>query len=197
MAVGYYRLVSPAMNSLVVCALFEAEANVTACTVAGFVPETDKTLLFPDQVQKATLTINNTGGTFDMGFAGDMEADIAYDASAATMQAALRALDTGSATLTVTGTGPFYYTGALTDPVLVIDITDMTGGTASTLVDTQSIREPQVLASAGQVVFKVIGATVAAITDAATALIAAEDDAGDSSAGANVEVASGYPAVAI
>ena len=194
MAIGYYRLIAPAMDPQAVCTLFEAEANITSCTVAGIAPEADESLLFPDVVSKSTLTINNTGGTFDLGAAGDMEEGIAYDAASATIQAALRALGSFGSTLTVTGDGPHLITLAQDDPDLVLDITDLTGGTDSTLVETQDNRTGEVLANPGQVVFKVIGTTVAAITDAAAALIAAEDDAG---AGANVEVASGYPAVAI
>jgi len=198
MAVGYYRLISPSMNAQAVCTLFEAEANVTSCTVAGVTPETSTDPIVSDQAQITTLTIDATGGTFDLGFSGDMEEDIAEDANSATIQAALRALDSGSATLTVTGDGPHVITLTTADPDLVADGTALTGGAGTAvLVDSQSSRDPGVLVFPNQVVFKVIGTTVAAITDAATALIAAEDDAGDSNAGANVEVASGYPAVAI
>ena len=188
MAVGYYKL-TKANDPQTVCTLFEAEANVTACTVAGTAREADTSILFPDQLQKATLTINNTGGTFDLGFAGEMEEEIAYDASSATIQAALRALTLGSATLAVTGDDPHAIVMALTDPTLVLDITDLTGGTDSTLVDSQAHRDEEVLVFPNDVVFKVVGTTVSAITTAAAALI--------SDTTAYVEVAGGYPAVAI
>jgi len=199
MAIGYYRLIAPAMNAQAVCTLFEAEANVTACTVAGIREETDTSALFPDAIQIATITVDASGGTFNIGVADEFEIT-AEAATAASIQVALRANSQFSATLTVTGSdgGPFTYTGALTDPTLVVEDIDLTGGASTVvLVDTQSIRSPEVLVFSNQVVFKVVGTTVAAITDAATALIAAEDDAGDSNAGANVEVAGGYPAVAI
>ncbi len=200
MAVGYYRLEAPALDAQAVCTLFEAEANVTSCTVGGTVGESGGGLLFPDTVEKGTATIDATGGTYDIGAAGDLEEGVAEAATGATVQAALRALDSFGSTLTVTGAagGPLVITLATDDPTIVVDGTDLTGGAGTAVyVITQTPRVEQVLASSGQVIFKVVGTTVAAITDAATALIAAEDDAGDANAGANVIVASGYPAVAI
>ena len=189
MAIGYFTL-TKAADPQTVCTLFEAEANITACTVAGTAGEADGSLLFPDTIEIATLTIDATGGTFDLGFAGDMEEGIAEDANSATIQAALRALDSGSATLTVTGDGPHVYTGALTDTILIADGTDLTGGAGTaTIVQSQTIREAQVLASPAQVVFKVVGTTVAAIDTAAAALI--------SDTTAYPIEASGYPETAI
>lgn len=190
MAIGYYTL-TKAADPQTVCTLFEAEANVTSCTVAGITGEADTSYLFPDAVWKGTLTIDATGGTFDLGSATDIEADIAEDASSATIQAALRALDEYGATLTVTGDGPHVITLAQDDPPLVADATDLTGGAGTaTIVETQASRDAyENLVFPNQVVFKVVGATVSAITTAAAALI--------SDTTAYVEVARGYPAVAV
>lgn len=188
MAIGYYKL-TKAADPQTVCTLFEAEANVSSCTVAGSAREADTSKLFPAVVSKQLLTINNTGGTFDIGATGDLEADVAYDATSATIQAALRALDSFGSTLTVTGDGPHVITLAQTDPAVTIDITNMTGGTDSTITETQDNRSEEVLVFPNDVVFKVVGTTVSAITTAAAALISDET--------AFVEVASGYPAVAI
>lgn len=59
-----------------------------------------------NEVQRLTLTGSPTGGTFRLQVAGGVTQPIAYNASAATIQAALRAVPTvGSAGVTCTG-GP-------------------------------------------------------------------------------------------
>ena len=189
MAIGYFTLTAAA-DPQTVCTLFEAEANITACTVAGTAREADTSKLFPDTIEKGTVTIDATGGTFDIGAAGDLEADVAEDASSATIQAALRALDSFGDTLTVTGDGPHIVTLATTDPTIVVDGTDLTGGAGTVVYAiTQTPRSEEVLVFPGQVVFKVVGTTVAAIDTAAAALIT------DTTA-YPIE-ASGYPETAI
>lgn len=183
MAIAYISLTAAA-DPQAVCTAFEAEANITSCTIAGLAGEADTSRLFPDVVAKYLLTINNTGGTFDIGATGDLEAAVAFNATSATIQAALRALDSFGDTLTVTGDGPHVITMAADDPTLIIDITNMTGGTDSTLVETQDDRDGEVLANPAAGIFKVVGTTVAAIDAAVTAVGGCEE-------------ASGYPEAAI
>ena len=188
MALAYYTLTKSG-DPQAICTLFEAESGINSCVVLGTAGEASTGVIFPAQASELVLTINNTGGTFDLGATGDLEADIAYDATSATIQAALRALDSFGSTLTVTGDGPHVIVLAQTDPDLVLDITDMTGGTDSTLVETQNNRTAQVLASPGQVVFLVDGDSVAELDAAAAALISDET--------AYPIEASGYPEAAI
>lgn len=91
-----------------------------------------------DKVQTVTVNGTPTGGSFTLSLGGYTTAPIAYNADAATIQAALRALDTGysfggspAAGATVTGSGPFTVTFAITGGAgpLSADGSALTGGT--------------------------------------------------------------------
>lgn len=62
-----------------------------------------------DEVQTITLGVGVTGGSFQLLFDGEPTANIAYDANAATLEAALEAL-IGIDNLSVTGNGPWVVT---------------------------------------------------------------------------------------
>lgn len=184
MALAYLTLTAAA-DPATVCTALEAEANISACTTAGITGDTDTSKLFPDIVEAGTLTIDATGGTFDVGAAGDLAEDVAEDADSATIQAALRALDSFGSTLTVTGDGPHIITLADDDPTIVTDATDLTGGAGTAVYAiTQAEREEEVLVFPNQVVFKIVGTTVSAIDSAVAAV-------------GGLEEARGYPEAAI
>jgi hypothetical protein len=89
-----------------------------------------------DVVEASTVTITATGGTYVVAVNGRETDALAYNANAAAIQAAIRALGPEFDSVTVTGTGPFTITwtgvgDALRSPVLdvVIDDTAATGGT--------------------------------------------------------------------
>lgn len=189
MPLAYYTLTKSG-DPQAICTLFEAESGINSCVVLGTAGEAATGPLFPDQAEEGTLTIDATGGTFDIGAAGDLEEGVAFDADSATIQAALRALDSFGATLTVTGDGPHVIVLAQDDPSIVTDATDLTGGAGTAAyVATQSNRDAQVLASPGKVVFLVDGDSVAELDAAAAALISDET--------AYPIEASGYPEAAI
>lgn len=86
-----------------------------------------------DVVEQSTLTITATGGTYVISVNGRETDALAFDANAAAIQAALRALGPEFDSVTVTGT-TITWTGvgdALGSPVLdvVVDDTAATGGT--------------------------------------------------------------------
>lgn len=94
-----------------------------------------------DMVQVVTITGTPTGGTFTVTIGGYTTAPIAYNASAATVQAAIRALAPGApfggstaATATVAGSagGPYTITFVQTGAPVTADQTGLTGGTAAT-----------------------------------------------------------------
>jgi len=90
-------------------------------------------------VQTITIGGTPTGGTFALGYEGQITSPIAYNASAATVQAALRALSTiGGTNVTCTGGAlpgtavTCTFSGALvlaTVPLLTSNIAGLTGGT--------------------------------------------------------------------
>lgn len=90
-----------------------------------------------------------TGGTFTLTFGGNETAGIAYDADAATLKAALVALDDGyvAADFAVTGSAGDWlveFTGALAasaQPLMVGDGSNLTGGAG--LVNTVSVATTQ------------------------------------------------------
>lgn len=95
------------------------------------------------EVQTLTQTGSPTGGTFKLSFKGRRTATIAYNASAATIVAALEALYViGAGGVTATG-GPLNTTpvvitfaGALAKkavPLLVLAVNSLTGGTSPTV----------------------------------------------------------------
>lgn len=97
-----------------------------------------------DKVQTVTITGTPTGGTFTLTVAGATTGNIAYNASAATVQTAIQALGTGFAfggnpaqTATVTGSagGPYTVTFAITGAAgpITADGSALTGGSSPTV----------------------------------------------------------------
>jgi hypothetical protein len=96
-----------------------------------------------------TVTVNGspTGGTFTLTIGGYTTSAIAYNASAATVQAAIRALGTGTgnpfggdaaaASATVSGTGPYTVTLPVGAPVYA-DGSALTGGSSPSVTTAQS-----------------------------------------------------------
>lgn len=88
-----------------------------------------------NRVQVVTLVGTPTGGTFTISWRGNTTAGIAYDASAATVQTAIRLLP-GLSAATATGSagGPYTITtgvlGTATGPITVSQL-GLTGGTAA------------------------------------------------------------------
>lgn len=101
-----------------------------------------------DEVQTVTITGTPTGGVFKLGYKGQLTADIAFNASAATVQTALRALSRLGSGVTVTGGPgpgtPYVVTftgtklGKQEQPSLTTVSTGLTGGTtpAVTVAET-------------------------------------------------------------
>lgn len=97
-------------------------------------------------VQTLTMTGTPTGGTFALGYQGQITAPIAYNAAASAVQSALRALSTiGGTNVTCSG-GPFpgsaitaTFSGSLvlsTVPLITYNLGGLTGGTpAMTIVN--------------------------------------------------------------
>lgn len=85
------------------------------------------------EVQSITITGTPTGGSYRLRLADQTTAPIAYNALAAAIQAALEALsNVEPGDLTVTGTGPFTVTFAVSEgnpPQLTADGSGLTGGT--------------------------------------------------------------------
>jgi len=98
--------------------------------------------------EKQTLTITGTptGGTYKLSLDGVETTALAYNANAATIQAALEALsNVGAGNAAVTGSGPFTvtFTGALANTplaLLVLADNSLTGGTdpSITIAEAQS-----------------------------------------------------------
>jgi hypothetical protein len=111
-----------------------------------------------NEVQSETVTA--TGGTYTLTWPNgengpETTTALAYNAAAATIQAALRALPgIGSTGVTVTGTGPYTITfgGTLAGtpvPQLVVDATLATGGTVTMSTTTQGVTAVGAQAIAG------------------------------------------------
>lgn len=91
-----------------------------------------------DKVQTITVNGAPTGGTFTLSLGGATTAPIAYNATAATIQAALQALGSGfpfggspAANATVAGSGPFTVTFATTGAAGPLTAgSSLTGGTS-------------------------------------------------------------------
>jgi len=85
-----------------------------------------------NRVQVVTITGAPTGGTFTLSHGGVTSAAIAYNAAAATVQTAVRALGGALANATVAGTGPWTITlgvvGVATGPITASAV-GLTGGT--------------------------------------------------------------------
>ena len=100
-----------------------------------------------NKTQVVTITGTPTGGTFTLSVGGATTAGIAYNATAATVQSALRALNSGvpfggspAATVTVSGSAGGPYTVVFPDAAAPItaDGSGLTGGTNPTVVVAQS-----------------------------------------------------------
>jgi hypothetical protein len=102
-----------------------------------------------DKVQVVTVNGAPTGGTFTLSLGGFTTAAIAFNASAATVQTAIQALGTGTgnpfggspaASATVTGTGPYTVTFAVTGAAgpLTADGSALTGGTSPSVTVAQA-----------------------------------------------------------
>lgn len=95
------------------------------------------------EVQVVTVNGSPTGGTFTLTLSGQTTAAIAFDAAAATVQTALRALsNVGSTGVTVTGSagGPFTATfaAALGELDTLTATSSLTGGTTPSVTMTTS-----------------------------------------------------------
>lgn len=143
----------------------EAAVTVEAETTAGNIvqPVATTTAGPQDEVQKLTSSIDPTAGTFKINFRGAQTAAIAFDADAATVQAALRAVD-GMETVTVTG-GPFGTADFVVTfhdmgnvPLLVVNTTNLTG-----LVDEVQTLTPSAVPTAGTFIINYRGESTAEI----------------------------------
>jgi hypothetical protein len=89
-----------------------------------------------DLVQVVTINGTPTGGTFTITAAGSTTSALAYNASAATVQTALRLLnpqaDWSAATATGSAGGPYTITQIAGGAPLAVDQSSLTGGTAAT-----------------------------------------------------------------
>ena len=97
----------------------------------------------PGTNEVQTLTVDATGGTYTLSFGGQTTSALAFNASASTIQTALRGLSSiGGTNVAVTGSGPYTITfsGSLanTDVALITaDSTSLTGNThTASLVET-------------------------------------------------------------
>lgn len=80
-----------------------------------------------NEVQTVTISGSPTGGTFTLTFAGDTTAAIAYDATAAQVQAALQALASiGADNVTVAGNAGGPYTVTFTGDLAALDVETLT-----------------------------------------------------------------------
>lgn len=99
-------------------------------------------------VQAVTCTA--TAGTFRLAFAGQFTVPIAYNASAATVQAALEAVPSiGAGNVTVTGTWTVAFVNALATtpvPTFTADVAALTGAVVVTVIKAGVYRPGQGLA---------------------------------------------------
>ncbi len=102
---------------------FNVECRFEYISDAGYQPRNEK----------QQLRVRATGGTYTLSFGGQTTAPIAYNASAATVQAALQALaPIGAGGVTVSGgpgsaSGAFPYAVVFTGPLAVKDVEQITG----------------------------------------------------------------------
>lgn len=120
-------------------------ADITI-VVSSLVP----TVGIRDEVQTLTMTGTPTGGTFTLKFGGAETAPIAFNASAATVEAALELLPNIGVNLTSSG-GPFpgtpvvitFATGQVGDtdvPLMTIGTNALTGGTSPTVTSVETTK---------------------------------------------------------
>lgn len=103
------------------------------------------------EVQVVTLTSSPTGGTFTLTYSGQTTSAIAYDASAATVDAALEALSNiGAGDVVVTGSAGGPWTVTFATALAGINVAEMTGsGSGLTGATVQTFAVATVTASAG------------------------------------------------
>ena len=139
-----------------------AESNVGAVTGSATwsaaqgrfsIPVTETTVgtTATDEVQVITLTGGATGGTFTLTYSGQTTSAIAYNASAATVDAALEALSNiGAGDVVVTGSAGGPWTVTFATALAATNVAEMTAGGASlTGGSTQGFVTSAVTASAG------------------------------------------------
>lgn len=104
-----------------------------------------------NEVQTVTLTPTPTGGTFTLTYSGQTTSAIAFDASAATVDAALEALSNiGAGDVSVTGSAGGPWTVTFTGALAATNVAQMTGsGAGLTGAATQTLTVTDVTASAG------------------------------------------------
>lgn len=104
-----------------------------------------------NEVQTVTLTPTPTGGTFTLTYSGQTTSAIAYNASAATVDAALEALSNiGAGDVAVTGSAGGPWTVTFGTALANTNVAEMTGSGASlTGASTQTFTVVDVTASAG------------------------------------------------
>ena len=91
-------------------------------------------------VQSITIGGSPTGGTFTISYGGQTSAGIAYNASAATVQAALQAMSSiGAGNCTVTGSAGGPYTVTFTGTLGIQAITTITGSASGLTGGTPTI----------------------------------------------------------
>lgn len=104
-----------------------------------------------NEVQVVTLTGGPTGGTFTLTYSGQTTGTIAYNASAATVDAALEALSNiGAGDVAVTGSAGGPWTVTFGGALAGTNVAQMTGSAASlTGAGSQTLSVSEVVASAG------------------------------------------------
>lgn len=124
-----------------------------------------------DEVQTLTISGTPTGGTFTVSFQDAETTDLAFDASAATIQTALQLLITvGEGNVRVTGSGPFTITfqGDLAGSGYELMIGDgalLTGGTAPAATVTRATEGHTTTDLAGTYTISAVATTTITLLD--------------------------------
>jgi hypothetical protein len=115
-----------------------------ALRMAGFKCTTTATQNVTVAAAVQTMTVTATGGTYRLTFDDQTTAAINHNANAATIQAALETLSNVEAgDIVVAGAGPYTFTFAQayankTPPIITIDTSALTGGTATMAYTTKA-----------------------------------------------------------
>jgi hypothetical protein len=126
--------------------LISAAALQTALQALPSVGSGNLTVAGINEIQHLAITGTPDGGTFALGFMGQTTTDLAHDAAASDIQAALRLLSTiNGANVTVAASSGFNVTfsGTLagTDvPMLTLDDNSLSGGTVPTVAITEGTK---------------------------------------------------------
>ena len=151
MAVGFYT-VTAAADPQTVCTAFEAEANISACTVVGTSGESATSVLFPS----ATAAIN------DVGDIDSSQTTITYDTLVGEIVSSVPVKITIDSEI-------MRVTGATATVLTVERAQDGTLGAAH-LDDAVITFDADTLAFSNAVVFRVVGTAAADVIAAATAV---------------------------